>query len=266
MGNLFELCNLSVYPIKSARGIDVSQSQVTARGLLYDRRWMVCDRSGVFLTQRALPQMALIQVELGDTLRLSMADNTYDVLELPIVPQETAATSVEVWGDECLAWSMGEAAAQWLSNALGVDCQLVYMPESTHRPADHGRCDAPNSFSDAYPFLLISAASLADLNDRLDQPVPMNRFRPNLVVRGCEPFAEDDWRRIRVGAIEFDVAKACARCAMPGLDQATGERQQEPLKTLATYRHWDQAIWFGQNLIARGEGVLHVGDAVEVLD
>ena len=266
MGNLFELCNLSVYPIKSARGIDVSQSQVTARGLLYDRRWMVCDRSGVFLTQRALPRLDGPANEVVQAVRLSMADNTYDVLELPIVPQETAATSVEVWGDECLAWSMGEAAAQWLSNALGVDCQLVYMPESTHRPADHGRCDAPNSFSDAYPFLLISAASLADLNDRLDQPVPMNRFRPNLVVRGCEPFAEDDWRRIRVGAIEFDVAKACARCAMPGLDQATGERQQEPLKTLATYRHWDQAIWFGQNLIARGEGVLHVGDAVEVLD
>ena len=266
MGNLFELCNLTIYPIKSAGGIDLRQSQVHSRGLEHDRRWMVCERSGAFLTQRALPRMALIQVEVGDTLRLSMSDNAYDVLELPIVPQETAATSVEVWGDECLAWSMGEAAAQWLSNALGVDCQLVYMPESTHRPADHGLFAAPNSFADAYPFLLISEASLADLNQRLDQPVPMNRFRPNLVVRGCAPFAEDRWRRIKIGAIEFAIAKACARCAMPGLDQATGERQQEPLKTLATYRHWEKAIWFGQIVIAHSEGVLKIGDAVEVWD
>lgn len=265
VNNLFELSALTIYPIKSAGGISLRQSQVTPRGLLHDRRWLVCERSGAFLTQRSLPKMALVQVEVGDTLRLSMADNAYDALELPIAPQETAATPVEVWGDTCLAWSMGETAAQWLSAALGVDCQLVYMPESTHRPADHGRFDAPNSFSDAYPFLLISAASLADLNSRLEEPVPMNRFRPNLVVEGCEPFAEDGWQRIRIGASEFDVVKACARCAVPGLDQTTGERQKEPLKTLATYRHWDQAIWFGQNLLARSEGVLHVGDAVEVL-
>ncbi len=160
---------------------------------------------------------------------------------------------------------MGDQAAQWLSNFLGVDAQLVYMPDSTHRSTDHGRFETPNSFSDAYPFLLISEASLADLNARLEQPVPMNRFRPNLVVRGCEPFAEDTWKQIQIGDIVFDVAKSCSRCSIPGVEQSTGEQGKEPLKTLATYRRWDHAIWFGQNLIAHSEGTLNVGDAVKVL-
>ncbi len=191
MKQVVELSSLSIYPIKSAGGISVRQSQVKARGLLHDRRWMVCDRSGEFLTQRALPKMALIQVEVGAALSLSMAGNADAALELPIAPQATTPIAVAVWGDACLAWSMGETAAEWLSDALGVACQLVYMPESTHRPVDHGRLDAAKSVADAYPFLLISEASLADLNARLQQPVPMNRFRPNLVVKGCEPYAED---------------------------------------------------------------------------
>jgi len=265
MTHSLELSSLNTYPIKSAGGVALSQSQVTARGLLHDRRWLVCDRNGEFLTQRTLPKMALIQVEIGDTLRLSMSDNAYAALELPLVPTAAAPMRVEVWGDICMAWSMGGAAAQWLSDALGVDCQLVYMPESTQRPVDHGRFDMPNSFADAYPFLLLSEASLADLNGRLDQPVSMNRFRPNLVVKGCEPFAEDDWRQIKIGEITFDVVKACARCSIPGLEQSTGKQGKEPLKTLATYRRWEQAIWFGQNLLARGGGVLQVGDAVEII-
>ena len=160
---------------------------------------------------------------------------------------------------------MGPEAAAWLSNFLGIEAQLVYMPDSTHRPTDHGRFETPNSFSDAYPFLLISEASLGDLNQRLDQPVPMNRFRPNLVVKGCEPFAEDTWKQIKVGNILFEVAKSCSRCSIPGVEQSTGEQGKEPLKTLATYRRWDHAIWFGQNLIAHSEGMLNVGDKVEVL-
>ena len=263
--SVITLSGLTTYPIKSAAGKSLKQSQVTSRGLQHDRRWMVCDRNGKFLTQRKFPKMALIQVAVSETLRLSIAGAVDTSLELPAVPATAQSVAVDVWGDQCTAWSMGEQTAQWLSNFLGIDAQLVYMPESTHRPADHGRFETPNSFADAYPFLLISEASLADLNDRLEQPVPMNRFRPNLVVKGCEPFAEDTWKQIQIGDIVFDVAKSCSRCSIPGVEQSTGEQGKEPLKTLATYRRWEHAIWFGQNLIAHSEGTLHVGDAVKIL-
>ncbi|ESA36084.1 fe-s protein [Leptolyngbya sp. Heron Island J] len=262
--SVIKLSGLTTYPIKSAAGVSLSQSQVTSRGLQHDRRWMVCDRNGKFLTQRKFPKMALIQVAVDETLHLSIAGIADASLELPAVPA-AQPLSVEVWGDQCTAWSMGDQAAQWLSNFLGIDAQLAYMPDSTHRPSDHGRFETPNSFADAYPFLLISEASLADLNDRLEQPVPMNRFRPNLVVTGCEPFAEDTWQQIQIGDIVFDVAKACSRCSIPGVEQSTGEQGKEPLKTLATYRRWEHAIWFGQNLIAHSEGTLNVGDAVKIL-
>ncbi|MEM9979038.1 MAG: MOSC N-terminal beta barrel domain-containing protein, partial [Cyanobacteria bacterium P01_D01_bin.2] len=222
------LSGLTTYPIKSAGGIGLSQAQVTARGLLHDRRWMVCDRSGKFLTQRKFPKLALIQVAVGNSLHLSIANAAVPALELPPVPAAAKTVAVEVWGDRCHAWSMGDVAAQWLSDFLGLDCQLVYMPDSTHRPTDHGRFETPNSFSDAYPFLLISEASLADLNARLDQPVPMNRFRPNLVVKGCEPFAEDTWQQIKIGSVVFDVAKPCSRCSIPGVEQSTGIQGKEP--------------------------------------
>ncbi|MEM8612645.1 MAG: MOSC domain-containing protein [Cyanobacteria bacterium P01_H01_bin.105] len=263
--SLIKLSGLNTYPIKSAAGIGLSQSQVTYRGLQYDRRWMVCDLNGKFLTQRKLPKMALIQVAVGDTLRLTTASDSDSSLELPAIPAAAEPMDVDVWGDHCTAWSMGDQAAQWLSDFLGLEAQLVYMPDSTQRPTDHGRFKTPNSFSDAYPFLLISEASLAELNSRLEQPVPMNRFRPNLVVTGCEPFAEDAWHQLKIGSVIFDVAKACSRCSIPGVEQSTGEQGKEPLKTLATYRRWDHAIWFGQNLIAHSEGILRVGEQVEVL-
>lgn len=259
-----KLSGLNTYPIKSAAGIALNHAQVTMRGLLHDRRWMVCDRSGKFLTQRKFPKMALIQVAVDDVLHLSIAGTEQIELKIPAVPAATPV-SVDVWGDSCTAWSMGDAAAQWLSEFLRQEVQLVYMPDSTNRPTDHGRFDTPNSFSDAYPFLLISEASLADLNRRLDQPVPMNRFRPNLVVSGCDPFAEDTWKQMKVGDILFDVAKACSRCSVPGVEQSTGVQGKEPLKTLATFRRWDHAIWFGQNLIAQNTGTLTVGDDVEIL-
>ena len=229
-----------------------------------DGGWYAIEQ-GKFLTQRKFPKMALIQVAVGETMHLSVAGAAVTPLELPTVLTEPEAVEVDVWGDSCIAWSMGDEPAQWLSEFLGLEAQLVYMPEKTYRPADHGRYDVANSFADAYPFLLISEASLADLNSRLEQPVPMNRFRPNLVVKGCEPFAEDGWKQVKIGEIVFDVVKACSRCSIPGVEQSTGEQSKEPLKTLATFRRWDHAIWFGQNLIAQSEGTLAVGDDVEIL-
>lgn len=259
------LSALSIYPIKSAAGIALEQADLTPRGLRHDRRWMVVNDQGQFMTQRKFPKMSLIQVEVEDTLRLTAPNQP--PLNSPLPPTQPDRIEVEVWGDRCTAIPMGTAAQQWLSNFLQVPCQLVYMPETSERPTDHGKFGPRTlvSFADAYPFLLISEASLTDLNSRLGKPIPMNRFRPNLVVRGCESFAEDTWQKIRIGEVIFNVAKPCSRCSIPSVDQATGTRGKEPTQTLAKFRRWDGAIWFGQNLIHENLGSLKIGDSVEIL-
>ncbi|MEM6423905.1 MAG: MOSC N-terminal beta barrel domain-containing protein [Cyanobacteria bacterium P01_D01_bin.128] len=276
------LSGLNIFPIKSARGIPLQQAQAEYRGLSHDRRWMVVDANNRFLTQRTLPNLALIQVRVSpQTLELSTFGQPPLVIPIPGEPADTQGADsqadvkqtlveVEVWGDRCLALSCGQAAANWLSQALGTPCRLVYMPPSTHRPIDHGKfsqdhLDHGVSFADAYPYLLISEASLEDLNQRLASPVPMNRFRPNLVVQGCAAFAEDRWKTIRIGAITFQIAKPCSRCVITTVDQDHATRSPEPIKTLATYRAWEGKIWFGQNLLPLNEGTLHRGDRVEVL-
>lgn len=255
------LSGLHIYPIKSAAGISLERAQVQARGLEFDRRWMVVDSNHKFMTQRKVAKMALMGVEITDaTLKVTAPD--ISPLEIPLpaptedlesLPQHSL--TVEVWGDRCAAISTGRDSQAWLSEVLGKDCQLVYMPDSSDRPTDHGKFSDTQqvSFADAYPFLLISEASLADLNRRLVErqadPIPMNRFRPNLVVAGCDAFAEDTWTQIQIGTHRLTVAKACSRCVIPSIDQATGIKQKEPLPTLITFRHWDGDIWFGQNLI-----------------
>jgi uncharacterized protein len=259
------LSGLYIYPIKSASGLSLAEAEVGDRGLKYDRRWMVVDPRGKFMTQRKHPAMALIRVGLGQQLELS-APGIAD-LALPLEPRADAvAEVVEVWGDRCHALSMGDTAAQWLSKFLQTPCQLVYMPESSQRPTAHGQLgdDRLVSFADAYPFLLISEASLADLNARLMQPVPMNRFRPNFVVQGCGAFAEDGWTQIRIGEITFDLPKRCDRCSIPGVDQNSGIQQKEPLLTLAKYRLQGGKIWFGQNLVHHATGNLRLGDRVVI--
>lgn len=261
------LTGLHIYPIKSAAGISLTAAEVSDRGLQHDRRWMVVDPKGKFMTQRKYPSMALIQVGLTRQLELSapgMAD-----LGLPLEPgTDTTALEVEVWGDRCHALSMGVAAQAWFSKFLETPCQLVYMPDHSQRPTAHGQLgqDQLVSFADAYPFLLISEASLADLNGRLTQPVPMDRFRPNLVVNGCDAFAEDDWKQIQIGEIVFDLPKRCDRCSVPGVDQSTGIQQKEPLLTLAKFRLEQGKIWFGQNLIHHSSGQLHLNSPIKILD
>ncbi|NJN30801.1 MAG: MOSC domain-containing protein [Synechococcales cyanobacterium RM1_1_8] len=259
------LSGLYIYPIKSAAGIALGEATVGDRGLQHDRRWMVASPNGKFMTQRQHPTMALIRVGLGEQLQLSapgMAD-----LALPLEPAlEAIALEVEVWGDRCAALSMGSSAQAWLSQFLQTPCQLVYMPDQSRRPTAHGQLgqDKLVSFADAYPLLLISEASLADLNGRLAEPVPMDRFRPNLVVTGCGAFAEDAWQRIRIGDIGFDLPKRCDRCSIPGVDQSSGIQYKEPLLTLAKYRLQGGKIWFGQNLVHHATGKLRLGDSIEL--
>ncbi len=265
------LSELYIYPIKSAAGIALSEAQMTARGLQYDRRWMVVDAQGKFMSQRRFPRMALISVAIGERLEISAPEMAG--LSVPLVSEADEVMEVEVWGDRCEAIALLETKA-WFSQFLDTDCQLVYMPDSSARPTEHGKFGRGNlvSFADAYPYLLISEASLAELNRKLagkgEPTVTMQRFRPNLVVSGVEAAHDEDrWVQMRIGETVFDLPKMCARCSIPNVNPESGDRGKEPTRTLATYRSWHRAIWFGQNCIAQN-GVaktLRVGDTVEVL-
>jgi uncharacterized protein YcbX len=267
---MITLDRLFVYPVKSARGIEVRDWPVDDFGLRHDRRFMLVDRDGSFLTQRGHPRLALLRTRIdGESLVLEAPDMPALVTALEPGGGEPAMAMVTVWGDQCAAHFPDPAASAWLSHFLGLDCRLAYLPASTLRRVDPERVPDVRrvSFADAYPFLVIGAASLEDLNARLDvPPLPMNRFRPNLVVTGSAPYAEDSWRRIRVGALELDLLKPCARCAITITDQATGERGVEPLRTLARYRRSGNDVLFGQNALHRGTGVLHAGDPITVLE
>lgn len=264
----FFLSELNLYPIKSAAGIPLQTAQVERRGLRGDRRWLVTDPQGMFQTQRSLPKMALISVAVeNETLYLEAPGMPPLKVEPPL--ETSSVMQVEVWGDECKAISASAVAHEWMSQYLGIDCRVVYMPEDSIRLVDQEYATDPTdhvSFADGFPFLLISQASLDDLNQRLESPLPMNRFRPNFVVTGCTSFAEDTWKRIRIGTMEFHLVKPCSRCIVTTVNQQTADRGQEPLRTLAQYRMRDGKISFGQNLISVGEGQISVGDEVEVLE
>ncbi len=265
------LTGLYIYPIKSAAGIAVDSAQVEARGFQGDRRWLLVNEANRFMTQRQFPKMALITVRIKPK-GLTVEAPGMSPLQIPhlpaLPPLERELVRVQIWRDICQAIPLGPESQQWFSEFLQVPCQLVYMPDQSDRPV---RDYPPNpqqqvSFADSFPFLLISEASLQDLNDRLEESIPMNRFRPNLVVAGCEAFAEDRWQLIQIGKIPFRVVKACSRCKVPTIDQATGLAGLEPLRTLAQYRLWDGEIWFGQNLVPQQQGTLQMGDTVQILE
>ena len=261
------LTGLFFYPVKSLAGISLERALVDARGIRYDRHWMVVDCEGRFLSQRELPTMTLIRTQLTTgVLRLSAPGMPDLDLELEGIREKRLLVSV--WGDLIEAQFEGARASNWLTQYLGVDCRLVSMPKETTRQVDQrfAEVDDQVGFADGFPFLLISEASLVDLNSRLPEALPMRRFRPNLVVSGCEPYAEDSWRRIRVGDTAFRVVKPCSRCAITTINPETAEKGAEPLATLAGYRRDGNKVYFGQNLIHDQPGELKVGMPVEVLE
>jgi uncharacterized protein YcbX len=264
------LSELNIYPIKSLAGISLQSAQVEDRGLQFDRRWMLVDAKRQFITQREAPRMAAVKIEVDkDSLSASVNGNK---ISIPATPETGNIANVKIWSSSVKGEFYPDEINRWFSDAIGASCRLVVMPETTKRKVNPfyavRKFRDTVSFADGYPFLLIGEASLADLNSRLEEPVPMNRFRPNFVVSGSEPFAEDDWRRIRIGSTEFYVVKPCARCVITTIDQARGEKTgKEPLKTLSGYRNRNGNALFGQNLIAdKPGGTVHIGDAVEVLE
>jgi uncharacterized protein YcbX len=260
------LGKLHVYPIKSCAGIAMEEWEVDERGLRHDRRWMLVDETGRFMSQRRFPRMTLIKVWIGHDFLIVDAPDMPS-LEVPLEPQAERLMLARVWDDLVEVSTFGDDVDRWFSEFLGARCKLVHLPEGSLRPVDpaYGAPGDQVGLADGFPFLLISEASLADLNARLEQPIPMNRFRPNLIVSGCEPFAEDDWKLVRIGQITFRVVKPCSRCSITTVDQRTAAKSKEPLRTLAQFRRVGTKVHFGQNLIHEETGILRFNDPVKVI-
>jgi uncharacterized protein YcbX len=258
------LSDLRLYPIKSCGGIAVDEWEVDERGLRHDRRWMLVDETGSFMSQRKLPRMALIKVRL-ESDGLVVDAPGMSSLQVPFGPPDGKPMLARVWNDLVEAQTVDDDS--WFSEFLEASCKLVYLPDESVRPVDPAYAEPGDlvSLADGFPFLLISEASLADLNARLEQPLPMDRFRPNLVVGGCEPFAEDGWRGVRIGRLTFRVVKPCARCTITTVDQESATKGKEPLRTLVRFRRAGNKVLFGQNLIHDGTGTLRIGDPVQIL-
>ena len=258
------LSGLHVYPIKSCGGIAVQEWEVDERGLRHDRRWMLVDETGCFISQRELPRMALIKVRIESDCLVVDAPGMSSLV-VPFEPPDGKPLLARVWDDIVESQTVDDD--RWFSEFLEVRCKLVYLPDESVRPVDAAYAEPGDrvGLADGFPFLLISEASLADLNARLEQPLPMNRFRPNLVVGGCEPFAEDGWSLVRIGRLTFRVVKPCARCTITTVDQESAIKGKEPLRTQARFRRAGSKVLFGQNLIHDDTGTLRTGDPVEIL-
>jgi uncharacterized protein YcbX len=263
------VASLHIHPLKSCAQVDVDALDITTLGPAGDRRWLVVDADDRFVTARQRAEMVGIHaLPHVDGLGLA-APGTAD-LHVPFPGADGARRRVTIWRDEVDAADAGDEAASWLTRYLGATARLVYMDAAAHRAVDpdYARPGDEVAFADAYPLLVISQAALDGLNARLAAPVPMVRFRPNIVVAGSAPHAEDGWRRVRIGAVEFEAAKPCTRCVFTTIDPATLTRDAggEPLRTLTTYRRTPAGVTFGMNLIPRGRGTVRLGDAVVALE
>lgn len=253
------------YPIKSCAGIPLDQARLDARGIEHDRRWMVVDPIGGFRTQREQPRMALIHPAISDGALTLAAEGMPD-LSIPLTSHGSPLT-VSVWNDTVEAVDQGGAVAEWLTRFLAEPLRLVRFDEAADRRVEQAYAVRPEDqvgFADAYPLLIGNEASLAELNTRLAEPLPMRRFRPNIVIGGAEAYAEDTWSRIQVGDVKVAVVKPCARCTITTVNPDTGTKGKEPLTTLAKYRRADGGVMFCENAIHLEPGTLRVGDAVVV--
>jgi uncharacterized protein YcbX len=262
------LAALACYPVKSCAGLALDAAAVGARGLAGDRAWMLVDAEGRFVTGRQEGRLVKVCARPGPD-GLELAAPGMPSLRIGI-PDGHTRSKVTVWRDTVDAADAGDAAAEWFSRFLGRRVRLVHADAAMQRPVDpeYARAGDEVGFADGYPVLLLSRAAVDELSARVGRAMDWRRFRPNLLIEGVPAHAEDGWRRVRIGALEFEVVKACVRCVFTTVDPDSGERDVagEPLKTLASYRRGPRGVTFGQNLIARGSGTIAVGDAAMVLD
>ena len=267
MSKALVLQEIYLYPIKSLGGISVTEALVEERGFRYDRRWMLVDKKGDFVTQRIHPQLALLQVALSERqLKVfSKGDPSQRIaFDLELVSDQEL--QVSIWGDQVLARVVSIEVSRWLSDFLSMDLDLVVMPESSHRKMDprYAVQGESVSFADGMPYVLIGQSSLDDLNQRLNEPVRMDRFRPNMVFLGGEAYAEDQFKQLQIGEVGFQVVKPCGRCVLITVNQQTAEQGKEPLATLAKYRTVNNKVYFGQNAVALSPGIVRVGDLIQL--
>ncbi len=262
--------SLHIYPVKGLRAVDLEHSLVEPRGLSFDRRWMLVDEQGKFISQREHPKLATLNAEIvengvyisGPTGNISIAAPANDAPRLPAT----------LWKQPVEGYLADQRAQDWFSNFLGVTCSLVYQGGLPRQVSTQYAAEGVHaSYADGFPILLANAASLDDLNRRMPKPLPMNRFRPNIVISGSAPWAEDSWKKLRIGSLVVDIVKPCLRCVVTTTDQQTGEKDNnEPLNTLKNFRLLRQpgliGVVFGQNAIPVASGVVARGDAVEVLE
>lgn len=271
------LSEIWIYPIKSLSGIPLQKSMVMAKGLQYDRRWMLVDENGRFLTQREHPEMALFQVVLENDHFLvskkppstNSAANSKNIIRLDLSGDIGGEVlKVQIWKNEVEAFEVNPAYSSWFSERLNLKCKLVFFPEKNLRDIDpeFAKNKEQVSLSDGYPILIIGQSSLDELNKKLEQPVPMNRFRPNLVFTSGIAHEEDTWKNFKIRTVDFEGVKPCGRCVLTTVNQETGEKGLEPLKTLSTYRKQNGKVNFGENVIARSTGEIKIGDLIEIVD
>jgi uncharacterized protein YcbX len=264
------VASLHIYPVKGCRAVDLTEAAVERRGLAHDRRWMIVDEAGKFVTQREQPKLAAVAAAIrGNALVLSRDGGEITVATpAPDAPR----LPVQLWKQQIEGHSASEEANAWLSDYLGIRCRLVYQGEL---PRGVSPQYAPEgtmaSYADGFPLLITVTASLDDLNKRMRASLPMNRFRPNIVVEGAPAWSEDGWKKLRIGALDIDISKPCTRCVVTTTDQQTGAKgSNEPLATLKTFRLLRTpaltGVVFGQNAVPLAEGGIKTGDTVHILE
>ena len=266
---MIKVSQLFIYPVKSLAGISVNAAQLTDRGFQYDRRWMLVDEQNQFMTQRQFPGMALLRTgitEKGISV-IHKKDPAKEIL-IPFSGFTNEKLTVKIWNDYCDAVPAEKFINEWFSDMLQFSCRLVFMPDDSLRKVDGRYAVKDNditSFSDAYPVLVIGQSSLDDLNTRLEITLPMNRFRPNIVITGSAPFEEDEMEEFLIAKSQFFGVKLCDRCVITTINQDTLEKSKEPLKTLSSYRMQNNNVYFGQNVICKKAGLVRTGDELVLL-
>lgn len=265
--NELRLSELYIYPVKSLGGISLGTAKVEKMGLEYDRRWMLVDEEGLFVSQRKYADLALLQVSLqADGLSVTHKHHPERSISFGFHESTGKPIAVTIWDDACHGIEVSEKVSAWFSAFMDKVVKLVSIPEDEKRMVDprYAKNGETVSFSDGYPFLIIGQAALNGLNEKLEQAVPMDRFRPNFVFTGGEAHLEDQFATFTIGEVQFSAVKPCARCVLTTVDQLTAVKSAEPLKTLAAYRLINKKVMFGQNLLQHTTGTVRVGDRIRV--
>ncbi|MDR3687946.1 MAG: MOSC domain-containing protein [Fimbriimonas sp.] len=257
------ISGLRIYPIKSFGGVELATTGVERRGLRFDRRWMLVDSEGMFLTQRSDTRLALFRIKIDDD-GLILSHPGTGTRHVPYKPTGERR-SVQVWKSVCEGVQVSAELDEWFADLLNQQCSLVYMPDDSLRETSREFTQEGDivGFADAFPILVLGESSMAGLNEKLEMPLPVNRFRPNIIVSGWEPHAEDGWARLQVSDVSLRFAKKCGRCSVTATDQDTGEVGVEPLKTLATYRKDGFNVMFGAYYVPEREGPISVGHSIQ---